>query len=312
MASHGGDGSPHVPAPTLWPVGFAVGIAVLLVGVVLGWLIVAIGAAIAALFGFLWIREVTSPVRSAEPPALEPGTRPATRGRKAVPEPGEGEIIRFPRSRFLEGATLGLGGVIGGIVTLPVAGFALLPPFIDQGTDDVDVGPLDQFPENRFVITTFLLDPEQGEVSRRTAYVRNNGLLDGAPSFTILSSRCVHLGCPVQVNGLPLDDQAKTEQIGNTEVRRIPTAAAVGFGCPCHGGQYDAEGNRTAGPPVRALDRYEFKVKNGRLFLSKTYSVGKVEGKGSEAKIKKYDLMGPGQHVDGPEALLYPIEPPGR
>ena len=293
--------------------GFAVGIAVLLVGVVLGWLIVAVGAAITALFGFLWIREVTSPVRTAEPPgAVEPAARPATRGRKAVPEPGEGEIIRFPRAKFLEGATLGLGGVIGGIVTLPVAGFALLPPFIDQGTGDVDVGPLDQFPENRFVITTFLLDPEQGEVSRRTAYVRNNGLLNGAPSFTILSSRCVHLGCPVQVNGLPLDDQAKTEQIGNTEVRRIPTAAAVGFGCPCHGGQYDAEGNRTAGPPVRALDRYEFKVENGRLLLSKTYSVGNVEGKGSEAKIKKYDLMGPGQHVDGPEALLYPIEPPGR
>jgi menaquinol-cytochrome c reductase iron-sulfur subunit len=311
VASHGGDGSPHTPAPTLWPVGFAVGIAVLLVGVVLGWLIVAVGAAIAAIFGFLWIREVTSPVREAEPPvAPEPPARPAPQGRKATPEPGEGEIIRFPRSKFLEGATLGLGGVIGGIVILPVAGFALLPPFIDQETGDVDVGALDEFPENRFVITTFLLDPEQGEVSRRTAYVRNNGLLDGKPSFTILSSRCVHLGCPVQVNGLPIDNEAKTEQIGKAEVRRIPTAAAVGFGCPCHGGQYDAEGNRTAGPPVRALDRYEFKVKNGRLLLSKTYSVGKVEGKGSEAKIKKYDLLGPGQHVDGPEAIFYPIEPP--
>ena len=293
--------------------GFAVGIAVLLVGVILGWLIAAIGAAIAALFGFLWIREVTSPVRTAEaPPAAEPDARPATRGRKAGPEPGEGEIIRYPRSKFLEGATLGLGAVIGGIVTLPVAGMALVDPFVDQGTDDVDIGALDDFPENRFVITTFLLDAAQGEVSRRTAYVRNNGLLDGQPSFTILSSRCVHLGCPVQVNGLPLDDDATTEQIGNNEVRRIPTAAAVGFGCPCHGGQYDAEGNRTAGPPVRALDRYEFKIKNGRLLLSKTYSVGSVAGKGSEAMIKKYDLIGPGQHVDGPEALLYPIEPPGR
>ena len=293
--------------------GFAVGIAVLLVGVILGWLIVAVGAAITAIFGFLWIRDVTSPVRAAEPPiVMEADTRPVTRGRKAVPEPGEGEIIRFPRSRFLEGATLGLGGLIGGIVTLPILGPALVDPFVGQGTDDIDVGALDDFPENRFVITTFLLDPAEGEVSRRTAYVRNNGLLDGAPSFTILSSRCVHLGCPVQVNGLPIDDEAKTERIGKNEVRRIPTAAAAGFGCPCHGGQYDAEGNRTAGPPVRALDRYEFKIKNGRLLLSKTYSVGKVEGKGAEAKIKKYDLIGPGQHVDGPEALLYPIEPPGR
>jgi menaquinol-cytochrome c reductase iron-sulfur subunit len=294
-------------------VGFAVGIAVLLVGVILGWLIVAIGAAIAAIFGFLWIREVTRPVRAAEPVAApEPEVRPVTRGRRAVPEPGEGEIVRFPRSKLLEGATLGLGVVIGGIVTLPILGPALVDPFVDQGTEDVDIGALDDFPENRFVITTFLLDPQQGEVSRRTAYVRNNGLLNGDPSFTILSSRCVHLGCPVQVNGLPLDNAAQTERIDNTAVRRIPTAAAVGFGCPCHGGQYDSEGNRTAGPPVRALDRYEFKIKNGRLVLSKTYSVSYVEGTGSEAEIHKYDLMGPGQHVDGPEAPLYPIEPPGR
>ena len=102
--------------------------------------------------------------------------------------------------------------MIGGVVTLPVLGFAVLPPFIDQGHPDIDVGSIDDFPENKFVITTFLLDPEQGEVSRRTAYIRNNGLLGDAPSFTILSNRCVHLGCPVQVNGLPLDEQKETEK----------------------------------------------------------------------------------------------------
>lgn len=313
MHSHGGDGSPHLPGPSLWPVGFAVGIAVLLIGVILGWLIVAIGAVITAIFGFLWIREVTGDVRAAPAPG-EPvaPARPRARGRKAVPEPGEGEIVRFPRSRFLEGATLGIGGLIGGIVTAPIAGFALLPTFTEVGTEEIDVGPVDDFPENRFVITTFMLDPEQGEVSRRTAYIRNNGLLDGVPSFTILSSRCVHLGCPVQVNGLPLDEEEQKERIGQIEVRRIPTAAAVGFGCPCHGGQYDVEGNRTAGPPVRALDRYEFKVKNGRLLLTETFSVGEVEGTGKDAKIRKYELMGPGQHVDGPEAFLYPIPPPGH
>jgi menaquinol-cytochrome c reductase iron-sulfur subunit len=294
-------------------VGFAVGIAVLLIGVILGWLIVAIGAVITAIFGFLWIRDVTGEVRAAPPgePAVVPARR-VTRGRRAVPEPGEGEIVRFPRSKFLEGATLGIGGLIGGIVTLPIAGFALLPAYEEVGLEEIDVGPLEDFPENRFVITTFLLDPQQGEVSRRTAYIRNNGFLDDVPSFTILSSRCVHLGCPVQVNGLPIEEEAETERIGEVEVRRIPTAAAVGFGCPCHGGQYDAEGNRTAGPPVRALDRYDFKIKNGRLILTETYSVGKIEGTGKDARIKKYELMGPGQHVDGPEAFLYPIPSPGH
>jgi menaquinol-cytochrome c reductase iron-sulfur subunit len=297
-------------------VGFAVGIAVLLLGVVLGWLIAAIGAAIAAIFGFLWIRDVTIGVREEPAPPAEPEPRPtappvpAYLGRPAMPEPGEGEIVRFPRSKFLEASTLGIGGLIGVIVTAPIAGFAIVPPFLDQGHDEIDVGAIDDFPENQFVITTFLLDPEQGEVSRRTAYIRNNGLLNDVPSFTVLSNRCVHLGCPVQVNGLPIDNQKKVERRDGTELTRIPTAAAAGFGCPCHGGQYDDEGNRTAGPPVRALDRYEFKIKDGRVLLGKTFSVGEVDGKGADAKIRKYTELGPGQHVDGPEAWLYPIPPP--
>ena len=45
---------------------------------------------------------------------------------------------------------------------------------------------------------TFMADPAQGEVSRKTAFVRNNGFLGDLPSFTILSNHCAHLGCPVQ------------------------------------------------------------------------------------------------------------------
>jgi menaquinol-cytochrome c reductase iron-sulfur subunit len=311
--SHGGDERPHLPSPSFWPVGFAVGIAVLLLGVVLGWVIVAVGAAIAVIFGFLWIRDLTAGVREAPPPA-EPETRatrpPGPAGRTGITEPGEGEIVRFPRSKFLEASTLGVGAVITGIVTVPVAGFALVPPFLDQGHPEIDVGAIDDFPENQFVITTFLLNPDQGEVSRRTAYIRNNGFLNGVPSFTVISNRCVHLGCPVQVNGLPLDEQKKVERKEGMELTRIPTASAAGFGCPCHGGQYDVEGNRTAGPPVRALDRYEFKIKDGRLLLAETFSVSEVDGTGADAKIHTYDQFGPGQHVDGPEAWLYPIPPP--
>jgi menaquinol-cytochrome c reductase iron-sulfur subunit len=306
---HRGEESPHTPAPTLWPVGFAVGIACIFIGLIVGPIVIAVGAVLTALFGLLWVRDVSAPQR-AEPAEPEPVPAappiPAHRGEAAMPEPGEGELIRFPRSKFLEFSTLGLGGVIGGIVTVPVLGFTILPPFIKQGHPEIDVGALDDFPENKFVITTFLLNPKDGEVSRRTAYIRNNGMLNGVPSFTALSNRCAHLGCPVQVNGLPLDDQKKTEK----GVDLIPTAAAAGFGCPCHGGQYDSEGNRTAGPPVRALDRYEFRIKNGRLLLGKTYSVSEVDGTGADAKIHSYKLAGPGQHVDGVEAVLYPIQPP--
>jgi Rieske Fe-S protein len=303
---HRGD-DPHTPAPTLWPVGFAVGIACIFIGLIVGWVVLAVGALLTAIFGFLWIRDVTKGY--GEAPAEEPEPVPAAPpipAHRGGPEPGEGEIIRYPRSKFLEFSTLGLGAVIGGIVTLPVLGFTVLPPFIKQGHPEIDVGAIDDFPENRYVITTFLLNPEHGDVSRRTAYIRNNGLLDGTPSFSILSNRCVHLGCPVQVNGLPLDDQRQAEE----GVARIPTAAAAGFGCPCHGGQYDTEGNRTAGPPVRALDRYEFRIDNGRLLLGDTYSVSEVDGEGADAEIHAYPLAGPGQHVDGPEGLLYPVQPP--
>src|SRR5439155_5479255 len=135
-----------------------------------------------------------------------------------------------------------------------------------------------------------------------------NGELDGAPSFTILSNRCAHLGCPVQVNGLPL--KTTKEVTNGVAVDRTTTAAAAGFGCPCHGGQYDIEGNRTAGPPVRALDRYEFRIKDGRLLLGNTYSVAYVTGTGADAHIHSYPLAGPGQHVDGVEGWFYPVQPP--
>jgi menaquinol-cytochrome c reductase iron-sulfur subunit len=309
---HGGQGTPHEPTPTIWPVGFAIGIACIFVGLILSPIVVAVGAVLAAIFGFLWIREVTRGFRGAAAPEPEPEPAPAPppSGVAAHAEPGEGEVIRYPRSVFLEASTLGLGALIGAIVTVPVLGFTILPPYVKQGHPEIDIGTIDDFPLNKFVIVTFLLNPEQGEVSRRTAYVRNNGLLDDVPSFTTLSNRCVHLGCPVQVNGLPLDDQSQTERSEGQTVLRIPTAAAAGFGCPCHGGQYDNEGNRTAGPPVRALDRYEFRIDNGRVLLGETYSVSEVEGEGADARIHAYELTGPGQHVDGPEAWFYPVQPP--
>ena len=293
---------PHLSPPTLWPIGFAAGIACILAGLVLSWLVAAVGVAIAVGFGFLWIRDVTQPVR-APAPAVEPEARPP---RAMAAPPVEDEVAAYPRSTFLSAATLGLGGVIGGIITVPVLGFAVLPSFTNQHYQDVDLGPIENFPESEFVIATYLEDPKVGEVTRRTMYIRNNGQLEGKPSFTALYSRCAHLGCPVQPNGPIEEDKKKTY---GDHVDLIPVLA-VGFGCPCHGGQYDTEGNRKSGPPVRALDRAEFSIRNGNLFLGTFYSVAHVEGTGARARIKRYGRAVPGVHVDGPEAWLYPIEVP--
>jgi len=303
-----GDENPHTPAPTLWPVGFAVGIACIFVGLIVGPIVVVVGAVLTALFGLLWVRDISAPHRAgaAEPePVPTAPPIPAHRGEAAMPEPEEGELIRFPRSKFLEFSTLGLGAVIGGLVTVPVLGFMVGPAFLKQGRRDVFLGPLDNFPEGKFIVATFMEHPQEGEVSRRSSYVRNNGIADGVPSFTILSNRCAHLGCPVQPNG-PVEDERKKE-VGH--VTLIPTIPA-GFGCPCHGGQYDNEGNRIAGPPVRSLDRYAYSIRNGNLYLGKPYSVGKVEGAGASAKVDRWRFSFPGEHVDGIESWLYPIQPP--
>jgi Rieske Fe-S protein len=284
-------------AATVWPISFAAGVAVLLVGLIVNPEVIApLGGAITVLAGFGWLRGG----RSDRQPTSSKAKRP-----QAAPPDGE----RYPRSRFLERATLGLGGLVAASVALPAAGFALLPSLVGQRRRPVDLGPLGAFPEGRFVIATFLADPRAGEVSRRAAYIRNNGLLNGLPSFTAMSSRCTHVGCPTQPNGPVFNQQHRAEQTASGEVGLVPTLPAGGFGCPCHGSQFDMEGNRTAGPAARALDRYEFSIRNGHLWLDRLYSVSHVDGNGASARIHRFVLRGPGEPASGPESWLYPVDP---
>jgi Rieske Fe-S protein len=286
-----------------------VGVVVFMLGLIVSWWIAGLGALVALAFAFLWVRDLTTGTALTHTPEVPPESPtgadlPATEGPAAMPVSPSEE--RYPRSKFLELSTLGLGGVIGGIVTAPALGFMIAPSFLKQGTKDHDIGPITDYPEGKYVIATYMSDPKQGEVSRRTAFVRYNGQLDGQPSFTIISNHCAHLGCPVQPNG-PLED-SQTKH--NGDVTLIPTISIAGFGCPCHGGQYDTEGNRTSGPPVRALDRYAFSIRNGHLFVGHAFAVSHVDGAGATAKIHKWTFAYPGEHVSGLESWLYPIQPP--
>lgn len=297
----------HAQGQSLWPVGLAVGIAAFLVGFIVSWTIVAIGAVIVVVFAVLWIRELTRDsdlVRAPEP--VVPETR-AGRRDGLPPEPALAALRAgkpVSRSLFLEASTLGLGGVIGGLVTLPVLGFMIAPAFLKQGVKPHDLGPMSDYPEGDYIITTFTSVPSQGFVSRRTAFVRYNGLLGALPSFTILSSRCVHLGCPVQPNGIPSSLTKQYRDVSQVSVN------PSGFGCPCHDSQYDNEGNRRSGPAPRALDRYNYSIVDGHLFVGSVYSVAYVVGTGAEAKVHATGYAFPGEHVDGLESWLYPVQPP--
>ena len=92
------------------------------------------------------------------------------------------EADSYPRAKFLEVTTLGLGAVIGGLDHR--AGARLHDRARRSSTraqDDHDLGPLDRLsPRASASIATFPANPRQGDVSRRTAFVRYNGLLEGA------------------------------------------------------------------------------------------------------------------------------------
>jgi menaquinol-cytochrome c reductase iron-sulfur subunit len=304
-----GDMEPHSPGPSIWPVGFAVGIACVLAGLVVSRPAVVIGAAITLIFGVLWARDAMRAGRVAEETPEPTQAPPVATAADLDYEPEtDGEVVRYPRNKFLELTTLGLGGVITGLVTVPIVGFAVLPAFTNQETAGVDLGPTDNFPEGEWIEVTYLLDPAEGDVSRRTAFVRFNGTVNELPSYTLISNRCVHLGCPVQASGPRNEEERKAVEVDNVEVRLTPVLPA-NYSCPCHGGAYDTEGNRTAGPPVRALDRYKFDIVDGHLVLVERYSVAKVEGEGAGAKIYAYGIQGPGEHVDGFSGWLYPLQP---
>jgi Rieske Fe-S protein len=279
------------------PLGFAIGVAVALVGLIVSPSVIApLGGAITVAAGCAWGRTTHSKTRRqvvAPPASLAAGI----------------DDERFPRSRLLERATLAFGSLVALGVGLPAVGLAVLPSFLGQRRHTVDLGPTTAFPEGEFVVATFLADPQMGEVSRRAAYVRNNGLLGDLPSFTIMSSRCTHVGCPTQPNGPLFFAQRRAERTNGGEVGLVP-AQPSGFGCPCHGSQFDDEGNRTAGPAPRALDRYEFSIRNGRLWLGRLYSVSRVDGTGAQARIHSFALKGAGEPAAGPESWLYPVDPP--
>lgn len=65
--------------------------------------------------------------------------------------------------------------------------------------------------------------------------------LDGG-GFAALSSICTHRGCTVDISG-------------------------QGLACPCHGSQYDREGQVTRGPANRALTRYPVRTMGDDLII---------------------------------------------
>jgi len=276
-------------AATSWPISFAIGIAVLLVGLIVNpFVIASLGGAITLIVGFGWVRGA---VRTR---------RPATSPAQASAEKAEAE--RFPRSRLLERATLGLGGLVALGVALPAIGFAVLPSFLGQRRRAVDLGPLGAFPEGQFVVATFLSDPQAGEISRRAAYSGTGPASRSCPAAAPTSAARPSRTGRCSRSGTSSSGRARAKWGSSRRCR--PAASAA----PATAASSTPRAN-TAGPAPRALDRYQFSIRRGHLWLEGIYSVSRVQGSGATARIHSFKRLGDGEPATGPESLLYPLDP---
>lgn len=201
-----------------------------------------------------------------------------TEGRD-MPGAFEGETVT--RRRFMTASVNTMGAVAAAAFTLPALGFALGPLFSRVPFEWQAIGVPPDFPNDTYVTKVFTITPGVGEAGKTVAYVRaRNPSIDTEHEdqynqFVALSSRCMHLGCPVRF-----------------------TPAAGRFICPCHGGVYDFRGMRTGGPPVRPLDRFYTRLHNGVVQIGPRYSVN--------SELQRFSVRDPGEPLDGIGQYLYP------
>ena len=149
------------------------------------------------------------------------------------------------------------------------------------------VGPIADFPDDTYIPRTLTIARGIGEVGKTTVYVRkynpeiDNEVKDEYNDYVAISTRCMHLGCPVRY-----------------------VEASERFICPCHGGVYDFEGKVSGGPPVRPLDRFYTRVRNGEVEVGPRYSLN--------SELQRFSPRDPGQPLDGVGQYIYPARPTVR
>lgn len=173
------------------------------------------------------------------------------------------------------------GGVAASAFTLPALGFAIGPVFDRTAASWQPVGPLSALPLTDYLPVVVTIAAGIGEAGRSIAYVRRHDRAVDGPvkdrfdEVVAISSRCVHVGCPVRY-----------------------VSAARSFVCPCHGGVYDFRGRRVGGPPPRPLDRFYTLVQDGQVLIGPRYSLNN--------ELRRFSPRDPGEPLDGIGQFLYP------
>ncbi len=195
----------------------------------------------------------------------------------------EGETVT--RRRFMTLGAHSAGAVAASAFALPALGFAIGNAIFERPPVRWEaVGVPTDFPKDTYVPKVVTTVTGIGDVGKTTVYMRaRNDKIDAKPSppgydeqFVAVSTRCMHLGCPVRF-----------------------VAASQRFICPCHGGVYDFRGKVVGGPPVRPLDRFYTRVRNGKVEVGPRYSVN--------SEFRRFpSYRDPAQDLDGIGQYLYP------
>jgi Rieske Fe-S protein len=147
--------------------------------------------------------------------------------------------INPERRTFIK--TIALTGVAAVVTGVPLASYVIAPS-LNKGTgrwfdfgpvEDLNPGAVEMLSYEFMVKDGWLVLPQRGFVWAKTE--------DGG-KLRVFSSTCTHLACNVIWR--------EEEEI---------------FVCPCHSGQFDANGKNIAGPPTKPLAVLEHKIEDGNL-----------------------------------------------
>lgn len=158
-------------------------------------------------------------------------------------EPSEGQAP-INRRKFLEIATLSIGGVIGLSVGLPAISY-VVGPSLEKGDAQewIRIGSASKVETGVPTLFKVKIKRQVGwnvtEEELAMYIVTENGR-----DFAAISNTCTHLGC--RVRWITENEQ---------------------FFCPCHNAVFDKAGNVVSGPPPKPLNQYQVKLENDQLFI---------------------------------------------
>jgi menaquinol-cytochrome c reductase iron-sulfur subunit len=147
------------------------------------------------------------------------------------------------RRRFLARLSVTVGALASALAAAPIVWNWLAPAFRKPSRVWRSVGPAHKWRVGETALVKLRLPEDAdwgGPITEVAAWLRREGEED----FVALAVNCSHLGCPVRWE-----------------------AGARLFLCPCHGGVYYQDGTVAAGPPPRALTRYQVRVRKGNVEL---------------------------------------------